>query len=166
VAVETVWEDGAASPKRGELSFSLQSMLPRQMPLAELPPVPSPARGDEPQSWWDAVREPVSIGDQYYEDALIERPGAEVVFETKGLFKTFSAGVGIGGRGADEGFQFTVLGDGKELWQSGSLKKADGLKPVTIDITGVRRLSLRVSRPAGERRFRVQAAWVDATLGR
>jgi hypothetical protein len=55
-----------------------------------------------------------------------------------------------------------VLGDGKELWHSGGLKKADGAKPVKVDVKNVRRLMLRVTRE-GEG-GRVHADWVDAKL--
>ena len=56
-----------------------------------------------------------------------------------------------------------VLGDGKELWRSGVLKKSDGAKPMKIDITGVRRLVLRVT-GGGEAFGRTQSDWVEATL--
>lgn len=32
VAVETVWEDGTASPRKAELTFAIKSMVPKQMP--------------------------------------------------------------------------------------------------------------------------------------
>ena len=38
-----------------------------------------------------------------------------------------------------------VLGDGKEIWRSGPVKKSDAVKPLKIDITGVRHLVLRIT---------------------
>jgi hypothetical protein len=38
-----------------------------------------------------------------------------------------------------------ILGDGKELWRSGAMKKSDAAKPLKIDITGVHHLVLRVT---------------------
>jgi len=55
-----------------------------------------------------------------------------------------------------------VLGDGRELWHSGGLKKADGAKAVKLDIRNVRRLMLRVRRE-GEG-GRIHADWADARL--
>ena len=57
---------------------------------------------------------------------------------------------------------FVVLGDGKELWRSGGLKKSDGTKSLKVDVKSVRRLMLRVSRE-GEG-GRIHADWVDAKL--
>ncbi len=37
-----------------------------------------------------------------------------------------------------------MLGDGKELWHSGGLKKGDGHKTVKVDVKNVKRLMLRV----------------------
>jgi hypothetical protein len=86
-----------------------------------------------------------------------------MAYAIKGLYKTFSAGVGItDSSDADSSVEFVVLGDGKELWRSG-MKKADGLKPVTVEIVGVQRLVLRAAGTA-DWRTRLQAAWVGAAL--
>ena len=91
--------------------------------------------------------------------------GSEAAYQVKGLYRTFSASVGVGDESnADSSVEFVIVGDGKELWRSGSLKKADGLKQVTVEIAGVQRLVLRTA-GAAERRSRLDAAWVDAALG-
>ena len=54
-----------------------------------------------------------------------------------GLYDTFSALVGLdASAGENSGAEFVVLGDGKELWRSGVLKKSDEPRPVQISITG------------------------------
>jgi len=162
VAVETVWEDGTTSPKKAERSFSVASMLPRQMPLTQLKAVSSggPTRGP----WQGTMTGPVSIGEKSYQDAIVLRPGSEAAYEIKGLYKTFTASIGIGDESnAEADVEFMVMGDDKELFKSGNLKKADGIKSVTVEISGVQRLVLRVIGTA-DRRTRIQAAWVDATL--
>jgi alpha-galactosidase len=58
--------------------------------------------------------------------------------------------------------QFFVLGDGKELWSSGDMKKADNTKAVKVSVRTVKRLMLRVRR-AGEG-GRIHADWLDAKL--
>jgi hypothetical protein len=69
--------------------------------------------------------------------------------------------------------EFVVLAEGKEIWRSGKITKADGARPAKVDVTGVQRPVLRVeTEPApgaevgGGRgaRNRVQAAWVEAVL--
>ena len=107
---------------------------------------------------------PVSMAGRSYPGAVVLRPGSEAAYEIKDLYKTFSASVGIGDESnADTEVEFVVLGDDKELFKSGPLKKADGLKPVSVEVSGVQRLVLRVTGTA-ERRTRVDAAWVEAIL--
>jgi len=65
---------------------------------------------------------------------------------------------------ADAKAQFSVIGDGQELWSSGEMKKADGTKAVKVDVKNVKRLMLRVKR-AGEG-GRIHADWLDARLVR
>lgn len=60
---------------------------------------------------------------------------------------------------------FVVLGDGKELWRSGVLKKSDGAKALRIDVSGVRRLVQRVNGD-GDAFGRTPSDWVEATLAR
>jgi hypothetical protein len=158
VGVETVWEDGTASPRKVELTFSLKSMVPSQMPLSQLKPIRSGGRRD------GVVNQSVSIRDKLYQNGIIMRPGSDVVYDIKGLYSSFSALVGIGDEtNSDNSTEFVVVGDDKELWRSTSLKKADGIRVVNVDVTGIQHLVLRVSGQVS-RRSRIQAAWIDATL--
>lgn len=174
-AVETVWEDGTASRRRAETTFSIASLAPEQMPLSQLPAAAPSGRRRGPFS--GATSGPVSIGEKFYQDAIILRPGSEVTYETNGLYDSLSALVGIGdASNVESGVEFVLLGDGRELWRSGSVTNADGVKPVQADISGVKSLVLRVEGPAGPRGRGtfgrrgggggVQAAWADATLSR
>ncbi len=172
VGVETVWEDGTASREKAELSFSIASLAPRQMPLSQLQPVIS---GGRRRGFLGAAANgPISIGGKSYQDAIILRPGSEVTYEIKGLYDSVSALVGIGDESNVEGsVEFVLLGDGKELWRSGSLTTEDGAKPVQADIQGVQSLELRVEGSTGGarrgmrgRRGGAAAAWVDVTLSR
>jgi len=60
--------------------------------------------------------------------------------------------------------EFAVIGDGKHLWTSGALMKADGSRSVKVDVRNVRRLTLRVTRV--DEGGRIFADWVDARLMR
>jgi alpha-galactosidase len=104
------------------------------------------------------------LGGKAYERGLGIPPNSELGYELKGLFKTFSAIVGIDDEHNREGHvEFVMLGDGKELWRSGFVTKANGAIPVKLDITGVNRLILRVNRGenggSGD-----QANWVEAKI--
>jgi hypothetical protein len=172
VSVETVWEDGTASPRKAETTFSIKSMAPKEMPLSELQPTRSGGRGWSFMGLRGFMGGAFSIGDKSYPDAIIVRPGMDVTYEIRGVYTTLTAQVGLGSQsGDDDILEFVALGDGKELWRSASIKKTDGEKPAKVDVTGVQSLVLRVEgdtgqAPAGRRGFRsrVQAAWVDAVL--
>ncbi len=172
VAVETVWEDGTASSRRAEQTFSIASLAPRQMPLSQLTAVPTSGRRRGPFS--GAMNGPISIGEKSYLDAIVLRPGSAVTYEIKGLYDSLTARVGISDQSSVAGgIEFVLVGDDKELWRSGTVTKADGAKPVQADISGVKSLELRVEGATGGggrgmrgRRGGAQAAWVDVTLSR
>jgi hypothetical protein len=158
VGVETVWEDGTASPRKAEITFSLKSTVPKQMPLSQLKPL------RESSQRAVLMNQSVSIADKLYQDVIIMRPGSEVVYDIKRLYNSFSVQVGIGDQSnSDIGVEFMVVGDDKELWHSTELKKSDGVKTVNVDVVDIQHLVLRITGEAS-RRNRIQAAWIDATL--
>jgi len=81
-----------------------------------------------------------------------------------GVYEGFSATVGIDDeyKNAEGAVEFTVLGDGKELWRSSELKKADGTRQLKVDVRNVRHLVLRVKRVGDG--GRIHADFVDAKL--
>jgi alpha-galactosidase len=84
----------------------------------------------------------------------------------QGLYDTFAALVGMDANGAtNSAAEFVVVGDGKELWRSGTLAKTDNPKPVEVGITGVQKLVLRVT-GSGERRTRALADWAEPKVAR
>jgi hypothetical protein len=92
---------------------------------------------------------------------------SEIEIEVKGIYDNFSALVGLDDEfnNNDGSVEFILIGDGRELWRSRALKKADGAVPVNVNIKGVRRLLLRVRRSEGQS-GRAHADWVDAKLVR
>jgi hypothetical protein len=58
---------------------------------------------------------------------------------------------------------FRVIGDGKVLWTSGILKRAQSAKTVDVDLTGVKQLQLRVG-DAGDGFQNDHADWADARI--
>jgi len=66
-----------------------------------------------------------------------------------------------------DGLEFAVVGDGRLLWASGLVQKADPAKRFEISLAGVRALVLKVaSRGGGGGWRRLQGDWANAKLGR
>ncbi len=79
---------------------------------------------------------------------------SEIEFELNGAYENFVATV----KENEAKVEFSVIGDGKELW------KSDTSQSLKIDVKNVKRLTLRVRR-VGEG-GRVYVDWVDAKLTR
>jgi hypothetical protein len=164
VEVRTTWQDGTISEKKGELKFTLKQLLPEEVFLSELDPfrlTPSWRQAEFNRNFNCGG---LSIGGRHFEKGIGMPTNSEIEFELNGTYDTFDAMVGIDDEhnNKDSVVEFVVLGDGKELWKSAGLKKADGAKAVKVDVKNVRRLTLRVKRE-GEG-GRVHADWGDAKL--
>jgi len=77
--------------------------------------------------------------------------------------KKFTAMVGVDdeAKGTSARVEFRVLADGKLLWSSGAMKAGDAAKPVDLDVTGVKVLSLLVA-DGGNGIDNDHADWADA----
>jgi hypothetical protein len=85
---------------------------------------------------------------------------SEIEFELNGTYDTFTSSVRTNNDNAQ--VEFVVLGDGKELWKSRPQMKADGSRSTRVDVSNVKRLTLRVRRV--DEGGRVFADWVDTKL--
>jgi len=160
--VRSVWQDGSIGErhKTAELKFALKSLLPEEISLSELEP--APAEGMR------RTGRPIRVNGQLLEDGVAVPAGTELAHDLKGLYRRFSATVGVDdGAPADARLIFVLVGDGRELMRSGPMKKGDVPRPVRVNIAGIRSLVLKVS-PVGEleprRRWGLQGAWLDARL--
>ncbi len=162
--VRTMWQEGRVSEKKGEVKFSIADLLPGEIQLSELDPVRITPGWRQPEINRNFDGGGLSIGGRQFEHGIGMPTNSEIEFELKGTHGTFSALVGIDDdhNNKDSIAEFTVLGDGKELWRSGGMKKADGAKPVKVDVKSLRRLTLRVRREGDG--GRIHADWVDAKL--
>ena len=144
--VKAVWDDGTIGPThaKSELKFSLLSLLPDEVPLAGLTPVPAADRGAGRFGGRGGPSGSLSISGKRFEGGLTARGGEETAYDIEGLFSAFAARVGVAD-GYEGTLSFAVVGDGRELWNSGPMKKSDPLKPVQVDIAGVKRLVLRTT---------------------
>src|SRR5262249_30671003 len=168
--VRTVWEDGTASERKAELKFTIKSLLPGALPLSTLMPLRPAVGGVGSEISQCLGGRSLSLGGQRYESGIGARSNLEIEYDLKGLFDTFSALVGVddGTTNQNASVEFVVLGDGKELWRSGTMKKSDGAKQLQIEIAGVRHLVLRIT-GSGEGQgpqARLLADWVDAKITR
>ena len=170
--VKAIWYDGTVGPRhqKSELKFTLLSLLPNEVPLTSLEPVR--AGGGGRGGFRGGPAGGLTAGGKRYEGGIAARAGAEVEYDLAGIFATFTSAVGV-----DDGYDgtliFSVVGDGRELWSSGPVKKSGALSPVTVNIAGVKRLVLRVTQPedasaaqpqgrgAGRGGMRSQGAWVE-----
>ena len=170
VEVKTVWDDGTASDKKAELKFSIKSLLPREISLATLTPLRPGIGGRGAEINRALTGRPLSIGGRRYESGIGARANIEVEYDLRGLFDSFSALVGVddGTINQNGTVEFVVIGDGKELWRSGALKKSDPAKAIKVDVTGVQRLVLRVTGGSENQgpQARILADWVDASVTR
>jgi hypothetical protein len=141
--VRSVWQDGTRSEKAATLQFSLAQIQPSDVFLSELDPVRLTPGWRQPELGRRGINMPTN---------------SEIEFELNGTYDSFTSSIATEGNGKVE---FTVVGDGKELWKR-SLTKADGLKPLRFDVKHVRYLTLRVQRV--DEGGRIFADWREARL--
>ena len=162
--VKTVWQDGTSSEKKAELKFTLKQLLPEQVYLSELDPLRQTSGWRQTEFNRNFNGGGLSISGRHFEKGIGMPTNSEIEFQLNGTYASFSALVGVDDEhnNKDSIAEFVVLGDGKELWRSGGMKKADGAKSVKVAVKDVRRLMLRVRRD-GEG-GRIHADWGDAKL--
>lgn len=165
IEVRTVWESGALRSEGEKLSLSLSSALPDEVLLSEVE-LSSATIG------WGTIGmnrsvsgKTLSVGSVKYSKGIGTHADSDIEYRVQGLYSVFTASVGVDdGNESDRGsVEFSVLGDGKELWRSGVMKRLDSLKVVNIDIKGVRTLTLRVT-SAGDGNDYDHADWIEPRI--
>lgn len=108
---------------------------------------------------------PLSIGGQPFQHGLGTHADSLVRLDLKGTTETFSARVGVDdGAGNPAGvIAFKVVGDGKTLWKSGTMKLGQPAKSVDLDVKGVQTLVL-LADAAGNGISFAHADWAEAKL--
>lgn len=164
--VKTLWQDGTISEKKAALQFTVRQLLPDEVFLSELDPLRQTPGWRQAEFNRNFNGGGLAIAGRHFEKGIGMPTNSEIEFALNGTYASFSAFVGIDDEhnNKDSIAEFVVLGDGKELWRSGGIKKADGVKAVKVNVKDVRRLMLRVRRE-GEG-GRIHADWVDAKLSK
>ncbi len=165
-SVKTVAEDGRESPRGAQLKFSLAALTPAEMSLTQLEPLRSTGRWRGFEADERISGAPLSLGGKQFERGLSAFGNSETEFDLKGLFEKFSAQAGLdSASGESATAEFILLGDGKELWRSGEMKKTDAPKSVEVDISGIQKLTLRTTSEGG-RRNRAQVDWAEPKISK
>jgi hypothetical protein len=88
---------------------------------------------------------PISIGGRPFEKGLGVHSRTELVYEINGEYGSFAATIGIDDAVRPRGsVVFRVLGDGRELYDSGLVTGTEEARDIIVDLTGVGRLTLLV----------------------
>jgi len=174
VDVRTVWDDGTVNdrPAAGANNpnqpapvtrFKVSDLLPPEYKLTDIGPMVKP---------WFSMERPLTFSGKKYNNTIVGWINMGSDYEIKGLFNRLHAIAGVDDATGDDvaGTEvvFVVIGDGRELWQSGPVKKSDPPVTVDVDVTGIRVLTLKVKGPEqrGFGRRGVMAGWADVVVRR
>ena len=103
---------------------------------------------------------PLAIGEKTYERGIGTHANSEILFFLKGKYTRFHAEVGAQ-KPLPASIRFTVLADGKPLFESGVMMREQGPKVVDVDVTGVAELELVVD-DGGNGKYADHANWAEA----
>jgi alpha-galactosidase len=122
------------------------------------------------QGWGDPHRNlsvdgsPLVIGGHKYEHGLGTHAISIMRIGLDGKAELFTADVGVDGSESSAGtVTFTVMGDGKKLFESGIMHGGDSPKQISVDLHGVKTLVLYVG-DAGDGIDHDHADWADAKI--
>ena len=107
---------------------------------------------------------PLQIGASKYSKGIGTHAPAEMLIELDGAYTSFQSSVGLQWQDSEEGsVVFKVLVDGKEAFNSGTMRKHDPAKPVNIPLKGADELKLVVT-DADDGLVCDVANWAEAAL--
>src|SRR5882724_10286265 len=106
---------------------------------------------------------PLIIGAQTFKHGLGTHAQSVLFINLKGAAQSFSASVGVDGEvGEGRGsVEFSVIGNGKNLWQSGVMKGGEAAKHCSVILVGVTNLILKAN-DAQDGISYDHADWADA----
>lgn len=121
------------------------------------------------QGWGDPHKNlsvdghPLSIDGQTFKRGMGTHAVSTLYVDLKGATQSFSATVGVDSeeKNSIASLKFYVIGDGKTLWSSGVMRGNDPAKSLSVDLTGITNLLLKVDTATGDISFD-HADWADA----
>lgn len=107
----------------------------------------------------------LSIGGRKFEHGIGTRATSSLWLELDGQTERFCAWTGVddGAANPNASVKFSIYGDGRELWKSGTLKHGQPALPVELDLRGIRSVLLLVDHGGDGNSFD-HADWADATF--
>jgi alpha-galactosidase len=107
----------------------------------------------------------LSIGDRKFDTGLGTHASSSLRVKLNGHAEKFTAWVGVDDeeKGHASSITFSVVGDGKKLWQSGVMHAGDAAKQVDVDVKGIKTLLLLVG-DAEDGITYDHADWADANF--
>ena len=117
----------------------------------------------QPHARQSVMGNPLSIGGRRYERGLGTHAQSSLIVDLQGQALRFRASVGVDDemQGHPGSVEFQVVGDGLQLWRSGTMRVGDPAKPLDVDLQGLHLLSLIVT-DAGDGIDSDHADWADA----
>ena len=100
---------------------------------------------------------PITIGNQQYQRGIGTHANSEIVFFLNGKYQRFHAEVGTPGGSV----RFTVIADGRAVFDSGVMSRGLEPKPVDLDLSGVSEIRLVVD-DGGNGKHADHANWAEA----
>lgn len=151
------------------LGFSLALLAAKTVPaetiwLDELKLSNATQGWGEPHKNKSVEGRPLSIGGQKFERGFGTHAESRLRINLAGGAQSFSASVGVDDevdKNPASSVEFFVIGDDKELWNSGVMRAGDAPKSCTVDLSGVKQLTLKVG-DAGNGADYDHADWADA----
>jgi len=146
----------------GGLAFNASADSVR---LDQMDLIPGEQDYGEPHYNQSAEWHPLTIGSLHYAHGFGTHANSRLLIDLQGHATRFAASVGVDGEVAEGrgSVEFFVVGDGKTLWQSGVMRGKEPAKEVSVDLTGVKRLLLRVG-DAGDGIAYDHADWAEAAI--
>lgn len=165
VSVRSVWQDGRPSEREAVITFSPDSLLPKELWLDEIPPDQAIAGYGSVEMNRAVSQRPLKLGGKLYTRGIGTHAVSEITYDLQGRFNMFSALVGVdenNGRPLGS-VEFIVIGDGRELWRSGVMRRDEAPRNCIVRISGVNTLTLKVL-DAGDGIDYDHADWVNAKI--
>jgi len=165
VHVKAVWYDGApAADKGGQVEYLHEAR--EKVYLSELRP-------EVAEQDWGALGNDrsvdgnaLSVTGEVFERGLGTHANSRLVYGVHGGFQRFVAKVGLDDEAKPSAAVracFEVWADGQKRWESEPQATGEAPRPVSVDITGVARLELRVRSLEGSIDH-LHADWLDACV--
>lgn len=148
----------------GLLALAAVSSFAATVPLAALDLKPMTCGWSEPKANQAIGGGPLLIAGKTFVSGVGTHANSKLRVDLGGQARRFTAQVGVNDTASAQGsVEFIISGDNKELWRSGVMKVGQPAKPVDVNLTGVKVLTLRAT-DGGDGEGNDHANWADAQI--